>query len=89
VADFLAEAKAAGAWLYGAEAGVARAHWEPDYSGRVVLVLGSEGKGLRPRVRAACDALVALPLRGKLEALNVSATAAALLYEIVRQRTMP
>ena len=62
---------------------------EPDYSGRVVLVLGSEGKGLRPRVRAACDALVELPLRGRIGSLNVSAAAAALLYEIVRQRTMP
>jgi 23S rRNA (guanosine2251-2'-O)-methyltransferase len=89
VADFLAAAKREGAWIYGAEAGAGTPHWQPDYTGRVVLVLGSEGKGLRPRVRGACDALVELPLRGKIESLNVSATAAALLYEIVRQRTMP
>jgi len=57
--------------------------------GRVVLVLGSEGKGLRPRVRAACDALVELPLLGKIGSLNVSATAAALLYEVMRQRAKP
>ena len=89
LADFLAEAKQAGAWVYGAEAGAGTPHWEPDYSSRVVIVLGSEGKGLRPRVRSACDALVGLPLRGRLESLNVGATAAAILYEIVRQRTEP
>jgi 23S rRNA (guanosine2251-2'-O)-methyltransferase len=89
LADFLAEAKRAGAWVYGAEAGAGAPHWEPDYTGRVVIVLGSEGKGLRPRVRSACDALVGLPLKGRLESLNVAATAAALLYEIVRQRTEP
>jgi 23S rRNA (guanosine2251-2'-O)-methyltransferase len=89
LADFLADAKRAGAWVYGADAGAEVPYWSPDYAGRVVIVLGSEGRGLRPRVRAACDQLVALPLRGRLESLNVSATAAVLLYEIVRQRTKP
>jgi 23S rRNA (guanosine2251-2'-O)-methyltransferase len=89
LADFLAAAKREGGWTYGAEAGADAAYWEPDYNGRVVVVLGSEGKGLRPRVRSACDALVGLPLRGRLESLNVGATAAVLLYEIVRQRTVP
>jgi 23S rRNA (guanosine2251-2'-O)-methyltransferase len=89
LADYLGQAKRDGAWVYGAEAGADTAHWQPDYRGKVVIVLGSEGKGLRPRVRAACDQLVALPLHGRLESLNVAATAAALLYEIVRQRTEP
>jgi 23S rRNA (guanosine2251-2'-O)-methyltransferase len=59
----------------------------PDWTGPVVLVLGAEGRGLRPRVAAACDQLVALPLRGRIASLNVSAAAAALLYEIARRRT--
>ncbi len=59
---------------------------EPDYSGGVVLVLGSEGHGLRPRVAAACDQLVALPLRGRMESLGVAAAAAALLYGILQGR---
>jgi 23S rRNA (guanosine2251-2'-O)-methyltransferase len=59
---------------------------QPDYRGGVVLVLGSEGRGLRPRVAGACDALVALPLRGQVESLGVSAAAAALLYEILHNR---
>ena len=85
--DFLHEARHAGAWSYGAAAGEgAIPYTEPDYSGAVVLVLGSEGRGLRPRVAGACDALVALPMKGRLESLNVSAAAAALLYGILQRR---
>jgi 23S rRNA (guanosine2251-2'-O)-methyltransferase len=88
LADFLLDAHRAGAWSYGA-AGEARvAYTAPDYrGGPVVLVLGSEGSGLRPRVARSCDELIALPLRGRIESLNVSAAAAALLYEITRQRS--
>jgi 23S rRNA (guanosine2251-2'-O)-methyltransferase len=52
----------------------------------VVVVLGAEGRGLRPRVAAACDDLVALPLRGRIASLNVSAAAAVLMYAILQQR---
>jgi 23S rRNA (guanosine2251-2'-O)-methyltransferase len=58
----------------------------PDYSGGVVLVLGSEGSGLRPRVAGACDQLVSLPLLGRIESLGVAAAAAALLYGILQSR---
>ena len=86
LADFLLEARDAGAWSYGADGDARVAYTQPDYRGKVVLVLGSEGSGLRPRVARSCDELVALPLRGRIESLNVSAAAAALLYEITRQR---
>jgi 23S rRNA (guanosine2251-2'-O)-methyltransferase len=86
LADWLAAAKQAGAWVYGADAEAAVAYDAPDYVGRVVLVLGSEGRGLRPRVRAACDELVALPVRGRVGSLNVSAAAAALVYVILHLR---
>lgn len=86
LADFLADAKRAGCWCYGAAAGAATSYDEPDYGGGVVLVLGSEGRGLRPRVAAACDALVSVPLRGRIESLNVSSAAAVLLYEILQRR---
>jgi 23S rRNA (guanosine2251-2'-O)-methyltransferase len=52
----------------------------------VVLVLGSEGSGLRPRVAKACDELISLPLMGRIESLGVSAAAAAILYEILQGR---
>ncbi|MEX2447689.1 MAG: 23S rRNA (guanosine(2251)-2'-O)-methyltransferase RlmB [Solirubrobacterales bacterium] len=86
LADWLAEAKAAGFWIWGADAEAEQAPWEVDLAGPTVLVLGGEGKGLRPRVASACDGLVALPKAGRIDSLNVSAAAAALLFEAVRQR---
>ena len=86
LADFLADAKAAGCWTYGAAAGGSTPYRRVDWTGGVVLVRGAEGRGLRPRVAAACDDLVALPMRGRIQSLNVSATAAVLLYEILQQR---
>lgn len=90
LANWLGEAKAAGAWVYGAAAaGGAVPYEQPDYGGRVVLVLGSEGRGLRPRVAASCDALVALPQRGRVASLNVATAAAALVYGILHFRAHP
>ena len=87
VADALGAVKAAGGWCYGAALDAAAVPWtRVDLRGSVALVLGAEGKGLRPRVAAACDQLVALPVRGRIDSLNVSAAAAALVYEAVRQR---
>jgi 23S rRNA (guanosine2251-2'-O)-methyltransferase len=86
LADWLAEAKEAGFWLWGADASAEQAPWDVDLTGPTVLVLGGEGKGIRPRVATACDDLVALPQRGMVESLNVSAAATALLFEALRQR---
>jgi 23S rRNA (guanosine2251-2'-O)-methyltransferase len=89
VADFLADARRADCWCYGASGDDDRAvaYDAPDYAGSgVVLVLGSEGSGLRPRVAKACDALIALPQRGRIASLGVSAAASAILYEILQQR---
>ena len=87
MADFLGQAKEAGAWCYGADGAGETAYDAPDYTGGVVLVMGAEGAGLRPRVAKACDALVALPLRGRTESLNASAAAAILMYEILQRRS--
>lgn len=87
LADWLAAAKEAGFWIWGADAEAKQAPWSADLTGPTVLVLGGEGKGLRPRVASACDGLVALPREGRVESLNVSAAATALLFESLRQRT--
>lgn len=87
LADWLAAAKEAGFWIWGADAEAEQAPWGADLTGSTVLVLGGEGKGLRPRVVSACDGLVALPQRGRVESLNVSAAATALLFEALRQRS--
>ncbi len=86
LADWLAEAKQAGFWIWGADASAEPAPWDMDLTGPTVLVLGGEGKGIRPRVLAACDGSVALPQAGQTASLNVSAAATALLFEAVRQR---
>jgi 23S rRNA (guanosine2251-2'-O)-methyltransferase len=94
VADFLAQAASAGCWCYGASAGPRPGCAEPvpydrpDYRGAgIVVVLGGEGSGLRPRVAATCDQLISLPMHGKVESLGVSAAAAALLYGILQRRS--
>lgn len=87
LADWLAAAKEAGFWVWGADAGADSAPWDVELTGPTVVVLGGEGKGLRPRVATSCDGLVALPRRGRVGSLNVSAAAAALLFESVRQRS--
>lgn len=87
LADWLAEAKQAGFWIWGADADGGQAPWDADLSGSTILVLGGEGKGIRPRVASACDGLIALPRVGSIDSLNVSAAAAALLFEAVRQRS--
>jgi 23S rRNA (guanosine2251-2'-O)-methyltransferase len=86
LADWLGEAKRAGFWIWGADADAEQAPWQVDLSGPTVLVLGGEGKGIRPRVASACDGLISLPRRGRVGSLNVSAAATALLFEALRQR---
>jgi 23S rRNA (guanosine2251-2'-O)-methyltransferase len=86
LADFLADAKRAGLWCYGADAGARTSYDQVDWAGGAVLVLGSEGRGLRPRVAAACDGLVSLPMRGRIESLSVGAAAAVLLYAAAAAR---
>jgi 23S rRNA (guanosine2251-2'-O)-methyltransferase len=86
LADWLGVAKESGAWVYGAESGADTPHADADLTGKVVMVLGSEGGGLRRRVAQSCDLLISIPLRGQVGSLNVSAAAAVLLFEAARQR---
>jgi 23S rRNA (guanosine2251-2'-O)-methyltransferase len=86
LADWLEAAKQREAWVYGAVADARVPYHRPDYRGRVVLVLGSEGRGLRPRVAGVCDELIRLPSRGRIASLNVSTAAAALVYGILHFR---
>lgn len=74
-----------GYWVYGADLGGDPA-WEVDLTGKVLLCLGGEEKGLRAHTRKICDRLISLPMRGRIESLNLATAAAALLYEAVRQR---
>jgi 23S rRNA (guanosine2251-2'-O)-methyltransferase len=86
LARYLTEIKGPALWVWGATAEAETLFWKADLRGGVALVLGAEGRGLRPLVRRACDAEVAIPLAGRTESLNVSVAAAVLLYEARRQR---
>lgn len=86
LADTLLRARRPGLWSYAAAGDAGQPHDAPDYTDGAVFVLGAEGRGLRRRVRAACDSEVAIPLHGRIESLNVSTAAAVLLYEADRQR---
>jgi TrmH family RNA methyltransferase len=63
-------------------------YYDVDYCRPVVLLLGSERRGLPEALRRSADHLVRLPMEGRATSLNVSAAAAALIYEVVRQRMM-
>jgi 23S rRNA (guanosine2251-2'-O)-methyltransferase len=86
LADTLIRARRPGLWTYAADSEADRPYDAHDYRDGTLFVLGAEGRGLRPRVRAACDATAAIPMRGRIESLNVSTAAAVLLFEATRQR---
>ena len=89
LARYLAEIKRSDLWAYAADSEGSLSMWQADLTGGVALVLGAEGKGVRPLVRRTCDAVVSIPLAGKVGSLNVSVAAAVLLYEARRQRDAP
>jgi 23S rRNA (guanosine2251-2'-O)-methyltransferase len=86
LADWLEDAKRREAWIYGASAEAERDYTDVDWSGRAVLVLGSEGAGLRTRVAGTCDELISIPVAGAVGSLNASVAAAVILFEARRQR---
>jgi len=86
LARYLAEIKGPELWAYAADAEGSLSMWDADLTGGVALVLGAEGRGVRPLVRRTCDALISIPLAGHVGSLNVSVAAAVLLYEARRQR---
>lgn len=73
-------------WVIGADGTADTSVWKTDWDRPTVLVIGSEGKGLHPSVREVCDRLVAIPMRGPVESLNVSVAAGILLFEAARPR---
>jgi 23S rRNA (guanosine2251-2'-O)-methyltransferase len=87
LAETLLRHRRAGLWSYAADAEAERRYDDEDYRDGTVFVLGAEGRGVRPRVRAACDVQVAIPQRGRVGSLNVSTAAAVLVFEAVRQRS--
>jgi 23S rRNA (guanosine2251-2'-O)-methyltransferase len=86
LARYLNDVKGPDLWVWGAAADGGAFLWDADLAGGTALVLGAEGRGLRPLVRRACDGILSIPLHGRIESLNVSVATALLLYEARRQR---
>ena len=57
-----------------------------NLTGSIAIVVGSEGKGIRPLIKKTCDQLASIPMSGNIESLNVSVATAISLFEIKRQR---
>ena len=78
--------KAVGVWVYGVEPSASKLYTDVDLRGPVGLVFGGEGTGIRPGLLQHCDERIRIPMRGHVQSLNVSASAAVLLFEAARQR---
>ena len=85
LASTVDELKELGFWIYGADMG-GTDYNATDYSGKVAIVLGSEGFGISRLVREKCDFITSIPLFGKVNSMNVSCAAAVILTEVARQR---
>lgn len=83
----LQQLQQAGCWAVAADMD-GQPYYQANLTGPVVLVLGSEGQGIAPLLKKNCDFVVSMPMRGEVSSLNVSAAAAVLLYEVVRQRSL-
>lgn len=83
----IAEVKRSGVWCVALDPRGEMAAWDFDFTQDVCLVVGSEGEGVHRLVKERCDARVKLPVKGHIASLNASAAAAALLYEVMRQRS--
>jgi 23S rRNA (guanosine2251-2'-O)-methyltransferase len=87
LADTLKLLKEKGFWIYGSVAERSgQSIYEADFSGRLGLVIGSEGKGIRPLVKKQCDHLVTIPMATDFDSLNASVAAALIMFEVVRQQ---
>jgi 23S rRNA (guanosine2251-2'-O)-methyltransferase len=86
LARYLNEVKRDDVWAWAAARDASTSVWEADFRDGALLVFGSEGKGVRPGVRRACDDAFAIPLAGAVESLNVSVAAGVALFEAARQR---
>ena len=86
LATELSNLKEHGFWIVGTDLETDAKYTNDIYDSPIVLVIGSEGKGMRPRVKKVCDHLVKIPMVGSTQSLNASVSAGIILFEILRQR---
>jgi len=86
IRNLMRQLKGDGFWIVGLENSISAKEWHKiDYSGKIAIVVGSEGKGIRKAVLKDCDFQATIPMKGKINSLNVSASVSAILFERQRQ----
>ncbi|HLR20391.1 MAG TPA: 23S rRNA (guanosine(2251)-2'-O)-methyltransferase RlmB [Tissierellaceae bacterium] len=85
ISDTISKLKDEGLWIYGADMNGESYYFDTDLKGAVALVIGNEGKGISRIVKEKCDVLIKIPMLGSISSLNASASAAVLIYEVLRQ----
>ena len=85
IARALQGLKKQGFWVAGLDAAAAETIYDREYPASLAIVVGSEGKGMRPLIRRECDFLVSIPMLGKVAYLNVSVAGGVFFYELARQ----
>ena len=87
ITDVIKDLKKNNLWIIGTDLSAETSVFNADLNVPLALIIGSEGKGIRPLVKKNCDLLVSIPQRGSLGSLNASAAGAIVMYEVFRQRT--
>lgn len=88
IAQTLEQLKKAGLWIVGADMDGDKNYYEADLTGPIVVVVGSEGRGMGRLTKEQCDFVVRIPMRGEINSLNASVACSLMLYEVLRQREM-
>lgn len=86
IAQTLKKLKEKGFWVAGADMDGEKTYYEADLTGPLVLVVGSEGRGMSRLTKEACDFIVSMPMVGRINSLNASVAGSILMYESMRQR---
>ena len=80
--------KKEGIWVYGASGEAKDSIYQLDLNVDLAIVVGAEGKGIRPLVKKKCDRLFSIPMKGPLSSFNASVSGGMILYEVMRQRSL-
>lgn len=87
LAQTLKTLKDAGYWIFGSDVNDAVVYHQAQLTGKVVIIVGSEGKGMSSLVKKHCDVLLTIPMHGQVDSLNVAVATGILVYEVLRQRS--
>ena len=88
VAQTLQILKDGGYWVYGLAGEAGQSLYDVDFSGKVALLVGNEGEGIRPLVRKHCDVVLSIPLHGGVASLNASVAGGIAMFEAARRRSV-